>query len=105
MDTTLRQIQPYKFDLSKLYATTWEGRATYVVGAASASDTTAPQFWIDTDRMIVVRMLLHLNPSAPNEIVDIRLAGLSKYPFQMPKLEDKVKTDIETYRKQLENEA
>lgn len=73
LDTTLRQIQPYKFDLTKLYTTTWEGRSTYVAGASSASDTTSPQFWIDKERLIIVRMLLHLNPNAPAEVVDIRL--------------------------------
>lgn len=73
LDTTLRQIQPYKFDLTKLYTTTWEGRSTYVAGAASSADTISPQFWIDKDRLIIVRMLLHFNPSAPNDVTDIRL--------------------------------
>jgi outer membrane lipoprotein-sorting protein len=73
IDTTLRQIRPYKFDLTKLYTRDWEGRTTYVAGAASAADTTSPQFWIDRERLIVVRMLLHLNPAAPDEVADIRL--------------------------------
>lgn len=73
LDATLRQIQPYKFDLTRLYSTTWAGRPVYVVGAAAAGDTAAPQFWIDQDRLIIVRMLLHLNPTAPDEVVDIRL--------------------------------
>jgi outer membrane lipoprotein-sorting protein len=71
--STLRQIAPYKFDLTKLYTRDWEGRPTYVAGASSASDTTSPQFWIDKDRLIVTRMLLHLNPAAPDEVADIRL--------------------------------
>jgi hypothetical protein len=73
LDTTLRQIQAYNFDLTKLYTTTWEGRSTYVAGAASFADTISPQFWIDKDRMIIVRMLLHFNPRAPNDVTDIRL--------------------------------
>jgi outer membrane lipoprotein-sorting protein len=73
LETTLRQIEPYKFDLTKLYRTTWEGRATYVAGATSPSDTTSAQFWIDRDRLIIVRMLLHLNPNAPQEVFDVRL--------------------------------
>ena len=73
LETTLRQIQAYQFDLTKLYTTTWQGRTTYVAGAASAADTTSPQFWIDKDRLIIVRMLLHLNPTAPNDVADIRL--------------------------------
>jgi outer membrane lipoprotein-sorting protein len=73
LDTTLRQIKPYNFDLTKLYTRDWEGRSTYVAGAASTADTTSPQFWIDKERLIIVRMLLHLNPSAPVEVADIRL--------------------------------
>ena len=73
LETTIRQIQPYKFDLSKLYTTTWEGRPTYVAGAASAADTTSPQFWIDRERLIIVRMLVPLNPANAADLADIRL--------------------------------
>ena len=73
IDTTLRQIQPYKFDLTKIRSTTWEGRPTYVVGSQSPSDTTSPQFWIDQEKLVVVRMILGLNPTAPAEVTDIRL--------------------------------
>ena len=73
LETTLRQISTYKFDLSKLYTTTWGGRATYVAGAASAADTTSPQFWIDRERLIIVRMLVPLNPANAADLADIRL--------------------------------
>ena len=73
LDTTLRQIGVYKFDLTKLYTTTWEGRAVYVAGAQAATDTMAPQFWVDKERLVVVRMLVALNPNAPTDVVDIRL--------------------------------
>jgi hypothetical protein len=73
LDTTLRQIQPYKFDLSQVHVATWAGRPAYVVGASTVGDTTSPQFWVDEERLIVVRMLLHFNPNAPDEVTDIRL--------------------------------
>ncbi len=73
LETTLRQIQPYKFDLSKLSTTTWEGRPTYVVGSQTASDTTSPQFWIDQERLVVVRMFVSPNPATPADVADIRL--------------------------------
>lgn len=38
-------------------------------------------------------------------IADILLKELSKYKFEMPELEDKVKENIDAYRRQLENEA
>ena len=43
---TAAKLRGLKFDLSKLHRTTWQGRPTYVVGAA-AGDTASPQFWID----------------------------------------------------------
>ncbi|HKA60162.1 MAG TPA: hypothetical protein VKD28_16215 [Gemmatimonadales bacterium] len=73
LDTTLRQIRPYKFDLTKIRTATWEGRPAYVVGSQSPSDTTSPQFWIDKERLVLVRMILGLNPAAPAELVDIVL--------------------------------
>ena len=68
LDTTLRQISSYKF-----YSTTWEGRPVHVAGTQSPSDTTSPQFWIDQERLVVVRMLVALNPNAPTDVADIRL--------------------------------
>ena len=65
---TVRKLQGLKFDLSKLYETTWQGRPTYVVGA-EAGDTTSPQFWIDAERLYFVRSLepSKKDPSVINE--------------------------------------
>jgi len=73
LDTTLRQIGVYKFDLNKLYTTTWEGQPVDVAGAQAAGDTLSPQFWVDKERLVVVRMLVALNPNAPTDVADIRL--------------------------------
>jgi hypothetical protein len=53
---TVQKLRNLKFDLSKLHQTTWQGRPTYVVGAAPG-DTTSPQFWIDVERLYFVRSL------------------------------------------------
>ena len=53
---TVRKLKGLNFDLSKLHQTTWRGRPTYVVGAASG-DTISPQFWIDAERLYFVRSL------------------------------------------------
>lgn len=63
LDTTIAQIAQYKVNLSAIRLQDWEGRPTYVVGAASASDTTSPQFWVDRERLIVTRFLMPLIPS------------------------------------------
>ena len=73
VDVTVAQMAPYKFDLSKVHTETWEGRPTYVVGAAAAGDTTSPQFWVDQERLIVVRFLMPLFPSPTKRNQDVRL--------------------------------
>jgi len=67
---TVRKLRELKFDLSKLHETTWQGRPTYVVGAA-AGDSTSAQFWIDKERLYFVRSL---EPSQkdPSTMLDTR---------------------------------
>ena len=73
LETTLRQLAPYKFDLSRIRADSWEGRPVYVVGAASPSDFDSPQFWVERDRLIAVRFLVKLSPAPDARPNDIRL--------------------------------
>jgi len=73
MDTTLKQIAPYRFDLSKLRADMWEQRPVWVVGSTEAADTTSPQFWVDQERLVVVRMIASFNPNQPSDVADIWL--------------------------------
>jgi hypothetical protein len=73
IETTLRQIASYHFDLSRVRVDSWQGRPVYVVGATSANDLDSPQFWIDRDRLIAVRFLVKLSPAADAKPNDIRL--------------------------------
>jgi outer membrane lipoprotein-sorting protein len=73
VDTTVRQLAPYHFDLSKIRSDVWEGTPVYVVGASSASDLESPQFWIDRDRLIPLRFLVKLSPDPAAKPNDIRL--------------------------------
>jgi hypothetical protein len=65
---TVQRLKGLKFDLCKIHETTWQGRPTYVVGAAPG-DTTSPQFWIDKERLYFVRSFepSKKNPSVINE--------------------------------------
>jgi hypothetical protein len=74
LDTTIAQLAPWKFDLSKVSRATFEGRPVFVVGVDTPSDTT-PQFWVDTDRLVLVRMIVPLGPASP---YDIRLQNYLK---------------------------
>jgi len=56
VDSAAAKLTAQGFDLGKLYRTTWEGRPTWVVGAL-AGDSVSPQFWIDAERLYMVRMI------------------------------------------------
>jgi hypothetical protein len=71
--TTLRQIEPYKFDLTKLRTDMFEGRPVWVIGTTTAGDTTSPQFWVEQERLVVVRMIAAFNPSAPTDVGAVTL--------------------------------
>jgi hypothetical protein len=73
LDVTLKQLAPYKVNLSRIHVQAFEGKATYVVGATSPADTTSPQFWVEKDRLIVTRFLLPLISTPENRVQDVRL--------------------------------
>ena len=73
MATTLRQLAPYDFNLSRIRADTWQGQPVYVVGAASPEDLDSPQFWIERNRLQPVRILVKLSPAPDAKPNDIRL--------------------------------
>ena len=71
--TTIRELEQFGFDLDRSYTTSWQNRPAYVVGAASAADTTSAQFWVDQERLILVRMIKKLDPRPDAAAHDIRL--------------------------------
>ena len=44
------------FDLNRFHESTWRGKQVYVVGA-SRGDTTSKQFWVERERLLVVRTI------------------------------------------------
>jgi hypothetical protein len=73
LDVTVRQLAPYKIDLKSVYVRDWEGRRTFVVGAASPADSASPQIWVDAGRLIVTRFIMPLFPSPERRNQDVRL--------------------------------
>ncbi|HEY4102127.1 MAG TPA: hypothetical protein VGM20_14750 [Gemmatimonadales bacterium] len=65
VDETIKQLAEEHIDFSKVANVTWEGRPAWAVGASSPTDTTSPQFWIDKDRLVLVRMFVTFSPTAP----------------------------------------
>lgn len=71
VDVTVRQLAGHHIDAAQTYGTAWDGRPVWVVGAAAAEDTTSGQFWVDTERLVAVRMLVAAAPGQP--LLDVRL--------------------------------
>jgi len=72
--TTLAQLQPWKFDLTKVSSGMFEGHPVYIVGADPGNET-IPQFWVDRDKLVLDRMIVPLSPTA---MYDIRLLNYLK---------------------------
>ena len=73
---TVKELGQMNVDMSRVRTGTWEGKPVWVVGASSPSDTTSPQFWVDSDRKLLVRMVLRPNEQQPS--LDVHLGGYEK---------------------------
>jgi hypothetical protein len=70
---TVKELDQMKVDMSRVRTATWEGKPVWVVGASSAADTTSPQFWVDTDRKLLQRMMIPGGEGQPP--LDVHLGG------------------------------
>ena len=69
-ETTLHTIAAEKYDLTKFHEESWQGRPVYVVGAEKG-DLKTPQFWVDKERLLFVRLFRPTQADA-NKMEDIR---------------------------------
>ena len=69
-EKTIASLATLGYDLSKVHAGTWQGRAVWIVGAAPG-DTTARQFWIDQERLVFVRSL-GPHPQKPDVLTEVQ---------------------------------
>jgi len=70
VDETAASVQAAGYDLSKVHQATWQGAPVYVVGA-DAGDLKVPQFWIDVNRLVLVRIFTPARAGS-TELQDIR---------------------------------
>lgn len=54
--TSIRQLTGVGVDLAKLRRDTWNGRTMWVVGATGTADLSSPQFWVDAETWVVMRV-------------------------------------------------
>jgi hypothetical protein len=66
------------FDLTKLRRDAWEGQSAYVVGAA-AGDSTTSQFWIDSVRLVVLRIVQKERRGTRDVVTDVRFGKFADF--------------------------
>lgn len=64
-DTTAAKLKALGLDLSQIHQASWQGRPAWVVGAAEG-DSLTPQFWVDAERLVFVR-LIERRPPPPDK--------------------------------------
>jgi hypothetical protein len=63
VDKTVAVVRTAGYDLSKVHTDTWQGMPVYVIGA-DAGDLHSPQLWIDSKRLLLVRIFTPTKPGA-----------------------------------------
>ena len=58
LERTMAQLAPLNIDMSRVRSDSWQGRPVFVVGASDTSDLSSAQFWVDAERLILLRMVL-----------------------------------------------
>lgn len=65
---TLEELKSTKIDMSKVSTGTWNSRPVWIVGASSRSDTTSAQFWVDSEKHVLLRMIMSLGAGDPIDV-------------------------------------
>ena len=71
VDSTLAQLATEKFDMTRVSERGFEGRRTFVVGAADSADLASPQFWVDAERLVLVRMITPFGEGESRRTLDV----------------------------------
>ena len=73
VNQTIADVQnTLKIDLSKVRQSTWDGRPVYIIGADSGNEH-APQVWIDTERLVVLRQIFAFGSDSSPTYIDGQL--------------------------------
>ena len=78
VDRSVQLLDSIGFDLSKLRRDTWEVQPVYVVGA-NASDSTTSQFWVDSDRLVALRIVQKERRGTREIVTDVRYGKFTDF--------------------------
>jgi hypothetical protein len=65
---TLEQLKSTNVDMGKVSSGKYQDRPVWIVGVTSPADSTTPQFWIDTQRKVVVRMVMGMGGAGAMDV-------------------------------------
>jgi hypothetical protein len=71
IDSTIQWLDIARVRMGRMRRDQWDGRDVLVIGSASESDTMSTQFWIDEDKLRVVRVI-QPDPRRVRDRLDIR---------------------------------
>ena len=60
-EVTVAKLQQLGFDLNSVTEAKWQGRDAYVIGTTNPADSKTSQFWVDKERLYILRVLTNRN--------------------------------------------
>jgi hypothetical protein len=78
LERSAKLLDSLGFDLTKLRRDTWESQGAYVVGAA-AGDSTSSQFWIDSTRLVPLRIIQKQRQGSRDIVTDVRYGKFTDF--------------------------
>jgi len=78
LERAVHLIDSLGFDLSKLRRDVWDAQPAYVVGAA-AGDSTTSQFWIDSVRLVALRVVQKERRGTRDIVTDVRFGKFADF--------------------------
>jgi hypothetical protein len=78
LERSTQLLDSIGFDLSKLRRDTWDGQTAWVVGAP-AGDSTTSQFWIDTDKLVALRVVQKERRGTRDIVTDVRFGKFTDF--------------------------
>ncbi len=74
---TANWLRRLGFDLAHVRRDEWQGRSVWVVGARDSADMRSPQFWVDRDHLLFVRLIQPAENSG--RIRDVRFLNYERF--------------------------
>lgn len=113
VETSVRQLTGLGIDMAKLRSDTWEKRPVWVVGSTGPADLGSPQFWIDAETWVVVRVVDRLplgtaqgpRPATEYQLTDYRTVSGIPMVHQITFLRDGKPFFLEQYTQVVLNGA